>query len=238
MNLSVIYQKEGQTKTYYYLKDQNKNMFFGKKLTFPKDEQKILHEIDMLNLFSEFNIGPKFIYYDSLKKMMICEYIAGQSLKNKILDINETVKTILEICNILEVIHNKGYIFGDLKPSNIIVGERTVLIDFECVTRLGSKLDYASQIYCSPYQKKDKTAVYQFDFYSLGMIFLELLIGYEKLKYYYDSNLIQDIDPKKIVINLPDEINNVIRKLLSKKVENNYRNIFELKKDLLAINFN
>lgn len=186
----------------------------------------------MIKVFSKYNFVPKVKCFED--NIIVYEFIEGTSLKNKIFDIDKTVSIIVQICNILAVIHAYGYIFGDLKPSNVMFDDRILLVDYECVTRIGEPLNYASKIYCSPYQKINKKAIFQFDLFSLEMIFLELLIGYDELKHYFDMNLISEIEPNKIIINLPNEINNIIKKLLSLSAINNYNDVLEVKAELLA----
>lgn len=232
MKYSVIFKQKGLKRIYYHLKDENDNKYFCKKIVYSNDNEKMMNEVKMLQLFSEYDFVPKLRYYDFDKNIIIYEYIEGENLKNKVFDIDFSVNIILQVCNILKVIHQQGYIFGDLKSSNIMLGKKIMLIDYECVTKLGKRLKSASKLYCSPYQRINRCAIYQFDFYSLGMVFLELLIGFDKLKYYFNNDMIKDVEPNKIIINLPIEINNIIKKLLSNRIEDNYKKIEELLTDL------
>lgn len=233
MKFSVVSKKDGKRKTFYRLEDENGNMYFAKKYILDKENSVFMNEINALSLFSNYPFVPKIKSIDFENKMIVFDYIHGHSLREQIVDIDEAVEIILDLCDILKIIHKKGYIFGDVKPSNIMVNDRVYLVDFECLTKIGSKLNYASELYCSPYQKSDKTAIYQFDLYSLGLVFLELIIGYDKLKYIHDEGLLSEIQPNSIVLNLPIQINNIIKKLLSISVQDNYSSVIELKNDLL-----
>ena len=235
MKFSTTSKEKVKNKIYYYGKDEEENKYFGKKYLDESDgKEKILNEVKFLNLLSKYNFVPKVKFFNLKDCLILYENIEGQNLKNKIYDIDETIQIILQICNILEKIHMHGYIYGDLKPSNIIMtGKNLMLVDYESVTEIGKPLYYYSKVYCSPYQKVILAAVYQFDLYSLGIVFLELLIGYDKIKYYFDKNKISEINPNEIIINLPLEINNIIKRLLSPSIKDNYSNVLEVRKELL-----
>jgi serine/threonine protein kinase len=88
-----------------------------------------------------------------------------------------------ELAEILQVIHNKGLVFTDLKPTNVIIGpdEKLYLIDFELAMRQGSRTTkphgtrgYMSpqQFACQPRQRAD-------DIYSFGALLYLLVTGVE-----------------------------------------------------------
>lgn len=233
MNYHILNKKKSNGKLYIHFEYDGEKYFSKQLLENNQDNvNKMINEINMINYFSNYCLVPRIKEYNLSQNLLVLDYIDGFSLKNKILDIDKSVNIILNLCEILEVIHNHGYIFGDLKPSNVMISDKVYLIDFECVTKIGVNLNSASGMYCSPYQKKDRKAIIQFDLYSLGVIFLELLIGSSKVSNLYNENNLCNFEVSAVILNVPIIINKIVKKLLSSDCKKNYKSISELKNDI------
>ena len=123
----------------------------------------------------------KYIY-------VIMDYVAGKDLKDiietKNLSIEEAVRLFKEILEGVNAIHAKHIVHRDLKPANIYLTNLggikildfglSKLIDFTSITSTGAEI--GSPLYMSPEQVKDgKNVDYRSDYYSLGVIFYEML---------------------------------------------------------------
>lgn len=243
LNYSVKTVQIRERKNYYVLEKDGKT-YFAKELVSkdPEDIENFKNEIKANLLFSKIPFIPKIVEYGSGNHLfLLFEYFDQNTLEKKTYDVEQTVKIIYKVCKILEIFHKSGYIFGDLKASNIFLKEDEVyLLDLGNVTKIGEKLIYATKSYCSPYQFNNRTAKVQFDFYALGILFYELLIGYNPLeKILLENNLnfnhVELPNVSTIILNISKDIEQVILKLTNKKIEENYSNIFELEQDLEKI---
>ena len=116
--------------------------------------------------------------------MELCE---GGTLKNKIHSNRisrpaEPLQILKQMCSAVAYIHNKGLIHRDLKPDNIFIQEDTIKIaDFGLVTNKGkhSTNRVGTELYMAPEVTAEKGDYdNKADIYSLGLIFLELLVPF------------------------------------------------------------
>lgn len=232
-----IIKKYKNTNYKFYLVEKENKYFFIKEL-FDINESNIDNikkEVQNNKMFSCISNMPKMIDYnlDIEKKYIVYEFIEGGNLKNKVFNIEKSVKLCISICEFLSEFHNNGYIFGDLKRSNLIYNKNGIyIIDLATVTKIGEVLNYATMEYCSPYQKKDRKAKVEFDFYALGIVFYEMLSNVNPIKEQEKSESLEIKTISKIILNIPKELERIINKLLSNDIENNYKNVDEIKKDL------
>lgn len=82
-------------------------------------------------------------------------------------------------------LHEKGIIFGDLKPENVLMDDN----GYVCLTDFGygklrlysemkkSKIIYFTLEYCSPEYLKNGELTRMSDWYSLGILLYEMIIG-------------------------------------------------------------
>jgi serine/threonine protein kinase len=124
-----------------------------------------------------------------------------------------------EVILALEFLHNKNILYRDLKPENILVDERghLKLTDFGLC-----KLDFkredltasfvGSPEYMSPEILNGDPYNYSVDFYTLGVLFYELVVG---LPPHYNENKIQMYeDIKTKPIRIPYALGEPLRDLL------------------------
>jgi serine/threonine protein kinase len=133
---------------------------------------------------------------------LVMEYIHGPTLKQLIgqrrhLHPHETLEIASQVCAVLHVAHNRGFIHRDIKPQNIMlassgasiqnsVGAGNLLVkltDFGIVrvaeeaglTNSGIVLGTAD--YLSPEQARGEKLSASSDLYSLGVVMFEMLTG-------------------------------------------------------------
>ncbi|HEY0756998.1 MAG TPA: protein kinase [Ktedonobacteraceae bacterium] len=133
---------------------------------------------------------------------LVMEYIHGPTLKQLIgqrrhLHPHETLEIASQVCAVLQIAHNRGFIHRDIKPQNIMlassgasinnsVGAGNLLVkltDFGIVrvaeeaglTNSGIVLGTAD--YLSPEQARGEKLLASSDLYSLGVVMFEMLTG-------------------------------------------------------------
>ena len=225
-----------------------KNLDTNKKVVIKRLNRNLLENIDAVQRF-ENEVAHRF-NHKNLQKLIeafkfendhyiILEFIDGVDLKTfskknkKLLRRDYSiVKTIfIDILTGLKVIHESGYVHGDIKPANIIISEcngdyKATIIDYgqsrESCKRIYMKDLPFSMLYSSPEQvlKANSIVNNKSDIYSVGITLYEVLTG----KYpYYDSNPLKlmilqlnyNIQPHKF---LPPDIYKIIRKATAKYI--------------------
>jgi serine/threonine protein kinase len=79
----------------------------------------------------------------------------------------------------LEALHAAGFVHRDLKPSNVLVtrDDRVVITDFGLVTDAGARGAQGTPLYMAPEQARGEPAGPEADWYSVGVMLFECLVG-------------------------------------------------------------
>ncbi len=192
----------------------------------------------------------------------VMEYLEGKSLKNLIVEkgalpLTEFYDLAYQMCDAMAYAHSKEIIHRDLKPENIIIvplGYQQLLkiVDFGIAKALqgtgmgNTELTQMGRVigtpaYMSPEQAKgqiDKIS-HKSDLYSMGVIFYQMLSG--SLPFESDTpwglmhkHLGETPRPlKEIVPTIPDQLNDIVMKLLEKDPDDRYPSALALKQDLM-----
>ena len=188
---------------------------------------------------------------------MALEFIEGVDLHQYIhrkgrLSVKESTKLIIQATRALAHLYDLGIVHRDVKPSNFLITVRDgkallKLIDLGLakevdddegrVTKDGTTLGTVD--YMSPEQAKDaSTADVRADIYSLGCTWYHMLAGKppfpegslaERL---YKHVEVQAPDVRESNPDVPDEVVDVLKRMLAKKPEHRYATPAELLKDL------
>ncbi len=182
------------------------------------------------------------------------ELIDGRSLEEELkagrrFDWREVVDIAIQVCRALKHAHDHGIIHRDIKPANILIDkqERIKLADFG-IARLfgGNQLTIAGGVlgtadYMSPEQAEGKPVTDRSDQYSLGGVMYALLAGRPPFR---AANLIEMLqlqrfaepEPvKRYAAAVPEQLDLVIRQLLSKSPESRFPNTLVLSRHLEAM---
>ena len=216
---------------------------------YKNDRNRITNEIDALKIADSENLVK---YYDDFEytsesglntHIIIMEFVTGKKITDIIDEISDKDKLIDLFKNILNAVnqlHNFDIIHRDLKPDNILImQDGTIkiidyglakLIDFSSITRTGDRV--GSPMFMSPEQIVDsKHITKRSDIYSLGVI---LYLMFTK-SYPYEVTSLEELVYKIINVpiippseknkEIPQYIEKIIYKALSKKDYNRYQTI-------------
>ncbi|WP_099203063.1 Stk1 family PASTA domain-containing Ser/Thr kinase [Miniphocaeibacter massiliensis] len=203
------------------------------------------------NIVSVYDVGSSTI--EGVKyNYIVMEYINGKTLKEVIdeqapLEPDYISNIGVQIASALDAAHKNNVIHRDIKPHNILINEEGVakVTDFG-IARISSSatITYTSTVlgtvhYISPEQAKGKFIDEKSDIYSLGVVLYEMATG--KIPFDAENAVgialkhIQDplIEPKSLNKQIPDGLNSIIIKAMSKNPADRFKNATELKIALL-----
>jgi predicted ATPase/serine phosphatase RsbU (regulator of sigma subunit) len=174
------------------------------------------------------------------------EYLAGRPQAP-----GEFLPIALQIVDALSVIHASTIIHKDIKPSNIIINPQSGLVkvsDFGIASLLprenqavGSpELLEGTLAYISPEQtgRMNRPIDYRSDFYSLGVLFYEMLTGElpfqsaDPLELVHQHIARMPAPPEQRQPGIPPALARIVLKLLAKPAEERYQSAFGLRADL------
>jgi eukaryotic-like serine/threonine-protein kinase len=176
------------------------------------------------------------------------EVIEGRSLKELImtrgpLPIPQALAYTHEILEALRFAHRHGIIHRDIKPHNILIGERLKVTDFGIARAGASQMTEAGSImgtaqYLSPEQARGAPVTAASDLYSVGIVLYEMLTG--KVPFTGDSAIeiaMKHLNeppkpPSKVRPEVPEELDAVVLRALAKNPEDRYQTAEEFSEDL------
>ena len=200
------------------------------------------------NIVEVYDVGE-----DNGQYYIVMEYIEGKHLKGLIkkrghLTITEVVDIMLQITDGMSVAHDSYIIHRDIKPQNIMILENGLvkITDFGIAMAMNAtQLTQTNSVmgsvhYLPPEQANGKGASLQSDIYSMGILMYELLTG--KLPYRGENaveialkHLKEPLpDIRDEIPNIPNSLENIIRKATAKNIKNRYSDAREMHEDLLT----
>lgn len=226
-----------------------------------KRESKAVSQLSHPNLVAIYDVGV----IDTGQPYMVMEFLEGRSMMDELenrgpMAPDRAIPIFVQICDVMNYAHNKGFFHRDLKPHNVMLvkaGEKpdfVKLVDFGIVAMDGErqaisqKLTAAgeicgSPIYMSPEQVLDEPVDGRSDIYSLGIMMYECLAGRPA----FGGKRITDVMQKHINsppppfaescpdANIPPALEGVVFKALEKKPDNRYQSMEQLKRALLNV---
>jgi len=212
------------------------DQFKGELLKSFKREAKFLRKIK----HPAFPRGHE--YFERNKSFyLVMDFINGKELAKAVEEHRKTQNNVedglivylgVEIADALEVIHNQGYIYRDLKPQNVMldgISSRVKLIDFGTLYHLSDAkpLIFESEGYTPPeFLKTDKKFLPSGDVYSLGALLYEIAMGVTPK--FGDAN---DIKFSKV----DERIRNIILKCLHPDPSQRYQRARAVRDDLMRL---
>jgi protein kinase-like protein/PEGA domain-containing protein len=181
------------------------------------------------------------------------ELVAGETLQALVLrqgalEPRLASRTIVQMAEALDYAHSKGVVHRDLKPSNVMVmaDGTTKVMDFgiararrfEGLTVTGAFL--GSPEYVAPEAIEGKDTDLRGDLYSLGVIFYEVLTGRRPFAADTPFALLRmhltevPVPPTRLRPEVPEELERIVLRLLSKSAEQRYASAEDLVVELHA----
>ena len=214
-----------------------------------ENEYQITKYIDHFNIIKCFNLEN---YYNS--RALVLDNFTGQNLavfvEHNSLSPVEFLTIAIRLVEILGTIHQHQIIHHNIQPSSIFIDPKTLevkITNFVVATKMGDRLEAFSQqlevanlAYISP-EQTDRTNLnidYRTDFYSLGIIFYQILTG--QLPYNAGNSLelmhchLTQIPafPHHIKPDIGEKLSTIIMKLIAKNPQDRYQNTYGIIADL------
>lgn len=206
--------------------------------------------------FNHPNIVKIYDYgeYNNLP-YIVTEYVKGQTLRDvldykRCFSLNESCSIMLQLCDALIEVHSKNIVHRDIKPQNVYYASdgEIKLGDFGISVLLGSGMNVnenkkvmGTAQYLAPELVYGEKATFQSDIYAMGITFFELLTG----RVPFDGKNPHDVAimqvekevPSPLTINpdLPKEVEYIIFKAVNKNLDQRYKSVNEMKKDILSL---
>lgn len=192
--------------------------------------------------------------YDGQRWVMLLEDFGGESLDRRMgkpIVMATFLPMAITITEILADVHKHGIIHKDINPANIVYNEQSgvlKLIDFGISTQLTQEEQTFSApetlegtlAYISPEQtgRMNRSLDSRSDLYSLGVTFYQMLTG--KLPFRQDEPLelihahitSTPKAPHEVYPQIPEQMSQILLKLLSKNVQQRYQTAMGLCADL------
>ncbi len=187
---------------------------------------------------------------------MAMEFIDGPTLKDEIkarrtdgkpFTLKEIARIFIALCSAIDYAHARGMVHRDLKPANVMINQegQVVLTDFGIVLLTGQTQFTqtgalsGTPAYMSPEQGQGERGNERSDIYSLGVMLYELVTGVVP----YDGDtpfavIMKHISaealllPTKLNPDVPESVERVILKAMSKNKEDRYQTAGELARAL------
>ena len=213
------------------------------------------HEYEIAKTLNHKNI-IKLIEYrtDAETPFIVLELFSEINLKQALRRGPEPIayklQSIVEqACDGVNWLHTKGYVHCDIKPDNFLLSREfeVKLIDFtiskKIRTGLGKYFGSKNKVegtrsYMSPEQIRGHNIDQRSDIYSMGCMIYELCVG----KAPYTGNTPNDLLSKHLSASIPSvlvindsitpEFNNLIKKLLAKRPQDRFANMWDTLKEI------
>ena len=212
-------------------------------------EAKAASALDHNNICTIYEIGET----NDGQLFIAMSYLEGKTLREKIdaspLKVDEAIGIAIQAAEGLKLAHEKGIVHRDIKPANIMVTTNgTVKIMDFGLAKLGGKTKLTQMgttlgtfAYMSPEQSRGEEVDRRSDIWSLGVVLYEMLTGQLPFKGDYEQAVVYSIlneEPEPITgmrSSLPLELERIINKMLSKKINERYASEEDLLVDLQKV---
>ena len=214
-----------------------------------KKEATAIANLSNPNIVNVLDVGTQ----DDLH-YIVMELVEGKTLKAVInqkgkLSYEDAINIGLKVANALECAHKSNIVHRDIKPQNILVTSDgfVKVTDFGIAKSTGNTtIQYTNSVmgsahYFSPEQAKGTYTDCRTDLYSLGVVLYEMVTG--RVPFDGDSpvtialkHMQEDpIPPKNINSKIPNSLNQLIIKAMSKEPVKRYQSAKDIISDLQKI---
>ncbi len=146
------------------------------------------------------------------------------------------VRLLVEMLQALAYLHRRGIIHRDLKPGNVLVdsGGQVKVLDFGLAAERQREGETVGTLaYMAPEIMQEQAATNASDLYAVGVMAYELFAGCHPFDHENSGVMIMQIfNDKPDLSPLPDDINDIVGKLLEKDPADRYQEVYAVIKDL------
>lgn len=189
---------------------------------------------------------------------VVMEYVEGETLRDRLsrsLTIDEFLSIAVQCASALVAAHQAGLLHRDIKPENIMLtpSGQVKTLDFGLARELPRPDSptmretaedpgfFGTLLYMAPEALDQKRADARADIFSLGVVFYEVLAGknpFQRAGFLEACDAILHQEPRSLREqnrDIPEELDRIIRKMLSKDPDQRYATALELRIDLEAL---
>ena len=235
-------------RTSFLIKIVNTQVSDLESIAWLKNEYKILQKLNSTGIIKPHSLEK---YQNSFA--LVLEDFAGKHLdcffKTQQLSRGDFLTIAIQLVKILHKLHQNQIIHKNIKPSSILIHPETLevkITDFSIATNVARENLFSRQLeasniaYISPEQtgRMNIPLDYRTDFYSLGVVFYQMLTG--KLPYHAQdllelihSHLAQTpVAPHQLNSDISEAVSSIVMKLLAKNPQDRYQSAYGIKADL------
>ncbi len=213
------------------------------------EEAKALAALDHPNIVHLYNFGQENGFF-----VLAMQYVQGATWERLIVEKGKlewqlSARLAIDVLKALEYAHERGVVHRDMKPSNVLVRNHDMsatVMDFGIAkmttsTRLTATGQTMGTVrYMSPEQVRGQEVDFKTDIYSLGATLYESLVGDTP----FDGQTHFEIMTKHLSeapkrpstrgVSLPQQVEDVLMRSLSKRAEDRFESAREMRKLLEA----
>jgi eukaryotic-like serine/threonine-protein kinase len=213
-----------------------------------KDKERFLKEARTASSLDHTNIGVIHGVEETSdgRTFIVMAFYEGESLSHKIrsgpLPFGEAIDVAIQMARGLGEAHSKHIVHRDVKPSNVMLTGQGVakIVDFglarvlstQSMTQTGGVSGTVS--YMSPEQMLGSPVDQRTDIWALGVVFAETITGQNP--FWRDSvpSIVVAIlhEPPRPLTGVPEELQQIVYRALSKDLTQRYQNCAEVLSDL------
>ncbi len=207
--------------------------------------QASLHHPNIAALYDFQAVGDELLIF--------MEFIDGESLESLIeqrfFSVEESLKVFESIVEAIAFVHANGIIHRDIKAENVKLSANCIpkLLDFgiakdpqsENLTQVGGVIGTPN--YLAPEQLEGRPATVQTDIWSLGILLYKMLTGRVPFQADLFDTLLTQIRrakfeaPENVNLAIPKAVSEIIKKCLSKDLNQRYQTAEELLQDVKRV---
>lgn len=181
------------------------------------------YSVEVMILRKRLHKGIPIFYYSEAsdgKYRILEEYVEGKSFATLLSEAKQPehlLVCIIEVCQILQCLHESGFVYMDLKAEHILCGkEQVYLVDFGNCRRIGEQTTgKLTEYYAAPEQFCGAVAGVHMDIYSIGVLLMEVWNRFE------NSN----VRNKREQMQLWSQLPGVITRCMMPEVNQRYQNM-------------
>lgn len=210
-----------------------------------RDHNRFQNEWNMMETFKSYPgmVQPIDFFETNNTLYIVMEYLSGKTLKDFVRSngpfrTGDFIEKISDVLDLIAVIHQNGYIHGDISPDNLVIDNKGIfrLIDFGAAEAIGSESPANSHIHKKGYSPletgwKHYIPNQRWDIYSLCAVFYFALTGNAPEDSFERTLEEELIPPINLVSDMDKNISDMIMKGLSMKPENRWQSVSDIQNE-------